>query len=250
MRLNLTAAVVTAGICLMIAGVVWADGTEERQTAVKLYRGTTIIAASDPSHSTYRANFTPEACRALKEQRWKAEAATKTSGSKVTYKCQIEERSIITFHPSSVVLSPVDCVVSAWGAWSDPAWLACADGMQSRSVVRTRTIVTQPVNGGAACPSLVETQPQTRVCPGTAILSWTPPTLNTDGTASVNIAGYRISHGLTADALTQTIQLASPGTTRYVIQQLAPGTRYFGVRAYTSAGTESALSNVVSKVIQ
>lgn len=45
--------------------------------------------------------------------------------------------------------TPVDCVVSEWGAWG-----ACTNGTRTR----TRTIVTQPANGGAACPPLTETQ--------------------------------------------------------------------------------------------
>lgn len=248
MRLSLTAAVVAVGVCMLVAGVALADGIEQPQLAVKLYRGTSIIAASDPKHPTYRPNFTPEACRILKAERWQAEASTKTSGPKVTYNCQFEERSIITFVPPPVVFPPVDCVVSEWGAWSDPPWLDCADGMQSRSRVRTRTILTQPANGGATCPLLVETLPETRVCPGAAILTWTPPTQNTDGSSLTNLAGYRIHYGSSSSALVNSVQLAGP-LTRHVLYGLPAGTHYFGVRVYTSAGTESDLSNVEPKVV-
>jgi hypothetical protein len=82
-----------------------------------------------------------------------------------------------------------------------------------------------------------------------ATLTWTPPTLNVDGTALTNLAGYRISYGASATALTQTVQVAVPGATAYTIGNLAPGTYYFTVRAYTSNGTESAQSNVASKVV-
>ncbi len=83
---------------------------------------------------------------------------------------------------------------------------------------------------------------------GTATLSWTPPTQNTNGTALTNLAGYRISYGTTT-AIEQTIQIANPGVTSYTVPNLAPGTYYFAVRAYTSGGTESANSNITSKVI-
>lgn len=83
-----------------------------------------------------------------------------------------------------------------------------------------------------------------------ATLSWTPPTGNTNGTSLTNLAGYRIHYGASATALTSTIQVANPGATSYRVTNLAPGTYYFAVRAYTSAGTESANSNVVSKVVQ
>lgn len=153
-----------------------------------------------------------------------------------------------TVSPDPVVPPPVNCVVSEWSAWSDPPWLACADGMQSRSVVHTRTIVTQPANGGTACPSLIESQPQTRVCPGAAILTWTLPTRNTDGTSLTNLAGIRVHYGTTS-ALSQTVQLSGP-LTKHVIYGLPANTHHFAVRAYTSAGTESELSNIVSKQVQ
>lgn len=83
-----------------------------------------------------------------------------------------------------------------------------------------------------------------------ATLSWTPPTQNTDGTALTNLAGYRVSHGTSPTALTPTIQIANAGASSYTVSNLAPGTYYFAVRAYTSGGTESDLSNVVQKVVQ
>lgn len=84
----------------------------------------------------------------------------------------------------------------------------------------------------------------------TATLTWKPPTQNTDGSTLSDLAGYRLSYGQSPDALTQIIQIPSPATTSYIAQGLASGTWYFVIRAYTSGGTESALSNSVSKVIQ
>lgn len=84
---------------------------------------------------------------------------------------------------------------------------------------------------------------------GTALLSWTPPTLNTDGTSLTNMAGYRISYGTSSTALTQSVQVANPGASSYTISNLAPGTYYFTVRVYTTNGTESAQSNIATKVV-
>jgi len=81
-------------------------------------------------------------------------------------------------------------------------------------------------------------------------LSWSPPTQNTDGSALTNLAGYRISYGRAANSLTQTATIANPGVSSYVIENLASGTWYFAVKAYTSSGSESALSNIASKSIQ
>ena len=85
---------------------------------------------------------------------------------------------------------------------------------------------------------------------GAAALYWEPPTTNTDGSALTNLAGYRIAYGTSATQLTQTIQLANPGLSSYVVENLAPGTYYFAVRAYTSKGAESADSNVVPKSVR
>jgi hypothetical protein len=85
---------------------------------------------------------------------------------------------------------------------------------------------------------------------GGATLSWTPPTANTDGTSLTNLAGYRIAYGTSSTALTSTIQVANPGLSSYTLSNLAPGTYYFAVRAYTTSGTESSNSNVQTKIIQ
>ena len=85
---------------------------------------------------------------------------------------------------------------------------------------------------------------------GAAALYWEPPTTNTDGSALTSLAGYRIVYGASATQLKQTIQLANAGLSSYVVENLAPGTYYFAVRAYTSKGAESADSNVVPKSVR
>lgn len=84
---------------------------------------------------------------------------------------------------------------------------------------------------------------------GTADVSWTPPTTNTDGSTLTNLAGYNIYYGTSPNALSQQVQVSNVGVTNYVISGLTTGTWYFAVTAYTSTGTESALSNIASKTI-
>ncbi|HEX2494029.1 MAG TPA: putative Ig domain-containing protein [Steroidobacter sp.] len=84
---------------------------------------------------------------------------------------------------------------------------------------------------------------------GSATLSWTPPTQNTDGSALTNLAGFRIAYGTSPSALNQSIQIANPSVTSYVVSGLSSGVWYFAVRAYASTGVESALSNAASKTI-
>lgn len=85
---------------------------------------------------------------------------------------------------------------------------------------------------------------------GTATLAWTPPTNNEDGSSLANLAGYRIYYGTSAGALTQFVQISNPGVASYVVEGLAAATWYFGVRAYSSGGIESNVSNVASKTIR
>lgn len=84
---------------------------------------------------------------------------------------------------------------------------------------------------------------------GSATVSWQAPTRNEDGSALTNLAGYRILYGQSASSLSRTIDVDNPGVTTYVIENLTSGTWYFGVKAYTTSGVESELSNIASKTI-
>jgi hypothetical protein len=212
-------------IALMLVGTAEAAVTNV-YWRVDLHQGSYIIAYGQSIteqgawDDCFRLTAITRAMTAAETRRNAVAAIT----SPVVRWCQNPKR-YSTVSPDPVVPPPpppVDCVVSAWSAWSDPAWLACVDGMQSRSIVRTRTIVTQPANGGAACPSLVETQPQTRVCPGTAIVSWSHDGLNT--------TEYRITHWRDGE-LPSVYRVAGNLARRAVVDGLPPGPRSFHVSA-------------------
>jgi hypothetical protein len=108
--------------------------------------------------------------------------------------------------------------------------ISVSDGTSTASLATFSIVVTQAGNG-------------------TATLSWIPPTLNTDGSALTNLAGYHIYYGTSAGNLNQSVQLANPGLTIYVLGNLASGTWYFSINDYTTTGGESAISNVVSMTV-
>jgi hypothetical protein len=85
---------------------------------------------------------------------------------------------------------------------------------------------------------------------GNATVNWSAPTQNTDGSPLTNLAGFHIYYGTSPSNLNNTAEIANPGTTSYTINNLAAGTWYFSVNAYTSAGVESAISNTASTTIQ
>jgi hypothetical protein len=84
---------------------------------------------------------------------------------------------------------------------------------------------------------------------GIATLSWEAPTTTTSGSALTDLAGYRIYYGSSASDLSQSIQLNTIGVQTYVIDNLGHGTWYFAIKAVTTVGVESALSDIVSKTI-
>jgi hypothetical protein len=83
---------------------------------------------------------------------------------------------------------------------------------------------------------------------GSTTLSWTPPTMNDDGTP-LKLTGYRIYWGLSADNLTSSVTLDNPGLTRYVVEQLPPATYYFVATALSQDG-ESEPSNAIAMQVR
>jgi hypothetical protein len=84
---------------------------------------------------------------------------------------------------------------------------------------------------------------------GSATLSWVPPTSHTDGSSLSNLGGYNIYYGGSAETMTNKIQVTNPGLTAYVVGGLGAGTHFFGITAYSTAGSESDLAVVGSKTI-
>jgi hypothetical protein len=85
---------------------------------------------------------------------------------------------------------------------------------------------------------------------GSATLTWTPPTLNEDGTPLTNLKGYRIYYGTNSASLGMMIDIPNPGVTSAVVENLSPATWYFALKAYNTANVESSMSNIASKTIR
>ena len=84
---------------------------------------------------------------------------------------------------------------------------------------------------------------------GTATLSWTPPTENSDGTALTDLAGYQVYYGQSQNNLDKTVTLNNASLSTYVVENLGSGTWFFAVVAVNSHGTTSVFSSVASKTI-
>jgi hypothetical protein len=137
-----------------------------------------------------------------------------------------------------------------------PSWatFAASNGQLSGTPgpgdVRTYSNIQISVSDGTATATLGAFGIQVvATATGSAMLSWTPPTTNTDGSALTDLAGYKIYWGPSAGNYTNSVTLNNPGLSEYVVSQLTAGTWYFAASAINSGSVESVLSNAVSKTI-
>jgi hypothetical protein len=88
-------------------------------------------------------------------------------------------------------------------------------------------------------------QPATR----SVTLTWQAPTLNEDGSPLTDLAGYEVRYGQSSGQYSQTLSLPSAALTSVTVEDLAPATWYFAVKAVNSAGVQSSFSNEAWKTI-
>jgi hypothetical protein len=156
-----------------------------------------------------------------------------------------------SFQPSvpGATAGSVQFSIANTPAWAkfDPA-TGKLTGTPSATQVGTYKDIVIAANSGAGKATLpafsivvTEGNPQSNVT-----LSWQAPTQNSDGSTLVDLKGYKVHYGAASKTYSDTIQVANPGLTSYVVQNLAAGKYYFAVTSYNSAGQESTLSSEVS----
>jgi hypothetical protein len=163
--------------------------------------------------------------------------------------------STYLFRPSA---SDVDGNMLAFSVSNKPVWAAFSTatgsltGSPTSTQAGTYSGVAISVSDGTTSASLpvfgiTVTTPATVT--GSATLSWSAPSQNTDGSSLTNLAGFKVYHGTSASSMNDVVQLQGASLNGYTFSQLGSGTHYFAVSAYTSTGVESALSAVGSKSI-
>jgi hypothetical protein len=164
--------------------------------------------------------------------------------------------TLYAFTPNA---SDTDGDAISFSIQNKPSWATFSiatgslSGAPSTADVGTYSNIVISVSDGNTTASLAPfaitvSQPATSTS-GTATLSWTAPTTNTDGSALTDLAGYHIYYGTSPSTMTTVIDVANPGTMSYTISSLSSATWYFAVNAYTTSGLESTLSNTASKSI-
>lgn len=186
-----------------------------------------------------------EACNeALAAQRAR-HAATKTSGSE-RWICREDRWTNVSYGPNPQTPPPPACPAAPVGT---P--IACPSGTSG---------VWTPIATVGSAPECVvswQSSPPPGAClaipptpSGTATLTWTPPTRNTDGSPLTDLSGYFLRYGTTL-GMANVVQIR--GMTRWTVENLEPGTYYFTITAYrsgTSGIVESDPSNMVTKVVR
>ncbi len=138
----------------------------------------------------------------------------------------------------------------AWAQFS--ATTGALSGTPSTVGATNANILVSVSNGvqSAALPAFNITVQPAPVVPRTAILSWSPPTKNVDGSVLTNLAGYVVHYGTSSAALNNKISVASASATVLEITSLSPGSWVFAVSAINAGNVESQISTIVGKTIQ
>lgn len=132
--------------------------------------------------------------------------------------------------------------------WNVPGGTACQaggawTGAKAAAGFEDLTLTAGPKSFALTCTAL--TGPPAK---GEAVITWTPATQNTDGSAYTNAKGYHLVSGTTSPPTTQILVTPASAAT-YTYTNLDPGTYYFMIRSINNADVTSDFSGIGSKVI-
>jgi hypothetical protein len=188
---------------------------------------TITVASAAPSNRAPTISGTPATSVSAGATYSFQPTASDPDGNTLTYTIA-NKPSWATFSATTGRLSGTPTSANA-GSYANIA-ITVSDGTLTASLASFTITVLQPANGSAT-------------------LSWTPPTTNTDGSSLTNLAGYRVVYGRSSSSLDQTVQIANAGLSSYTVTGLSSGTWYFAVKAYNANGSESDVSFGGSKTI-
>ena len=114
---------------------------------------------------------------------------------------------------------------------------------------------TPPPSTTTPPPSTTTPPPSTTTPPptsttGSATLTWTPPTRNTDGSTLTDLFAFKVYWGTSSGTYSNQIVINNPLAATWTINNLAVGRWYFAVTALNIDGIESVKSTEASKLVQ
>jgi hypothetical protein len=113
--------------------------------------------------------------------------------------------------------------------------ITVSDGKLSRSLTAFSIMVSQVVQSSGGN--------------GTALVSWSAPLINADGSMLTDLTGFNIYYGQDPSSLNNQYQLDCSWCLSHLLDSLGPGTWYFTVKAYNKYGYEGGPSALASKTI-
>lgn len=109
---------------------------------------------------------------------------------------------------------------------------------------------TKAASGTQTLPDITKSATYNLTCTwgakNSAVLTWTAPTQNTDGTTLTDLAGFHVYYGDTAVNLNQTATVTGATVKTTTIQPLAAGTWFFAISAFNARNIDSERSAPVS----
>jgi hypothetical protein len=179
-----------------------------------------------------------------------ANGAPTISGTPAT---QVMQGTQYSFQPSA---SDPNGDVLTFAIANKPAWATFTaatgrlQGTPGPADVGTTSNIVISVTDGAASTALAAFGITVQaVALGSATLSWTPPTQNSDGSPLTDLAGFKVYWGTAQNSLTSSATITNAGVTSYLVENLVPATWFFAVTAFDTSGNESSQSNLASKTI-
>ena len=157
--------------------------------------------------------------------------------------CQASAQNIIQF--TADVTSGVETVVPVLTWDTIPLADDCTasgDWSGSKGPSGTETL---PAISGSATYNI-----QCDWLDASALLTWTIPTTNTDGTAYTDPKGFKVYYDMTQGGPYVNINdIANPTASTHIVAPLIPGTWFFVVTAYNQNDVESDVSNEAMKIL-
>jgi hypothetical protein len=215
----------TAGVCAMLAGCGGDDGSASAAQAANASASMPIDRAATDTVAGMQIQGSPATTAQVGQAYSFQPSVPGTSGAAVKFS--------ITNTPS---WAKFDAASGKLTGTPSATQVGTYKGITIAAVSGTKT-ATLP----AFSIVVNEGNPQ-----GNVTLSWQAPTQNADGSALVDLKGYKVHYGSTSKSYSDTIQVSNPGLTTYVVANLNAGKYYFAVTSYNSAGQESSLSSEVA----
>lgn len=144
----------------------------------------------------------------------------------------------------TVTPSSGDGTVMPSATWSSTGFTGCTAsggwiGVKATSGTQLLPAITITTSYGLICST----------SDGSMSFTWLAPTTRTDGTALINLAGFKLYMGTAPANYTRIVNVGSPGATSMVVSNVPAGTWYAVATAYDTDGLESAWSGQVSKAV-